>query len=206
VLRSCHRMREVERLRESTAIDARIDRLTGVCNRATLLSMLFRETDRVQRMRTQLSVILFDLDHFGEWNSHLGFAVCDDLLCQVVGRAMRLLRSYDILGRTGNDEFLLILPGCGIADAQMLSERLRADVFGSPFLTANKSVQLTACFGIAPSLGRSPIVVLRAAEEALAQAVQEGNESIRCSGCDQRGEDATVSFLSPGSGEGTLSW
>ena len=66
-----------------------------------MLSMMFRETDRVQRMNSSLCLILFDIDDFGHWNSRLGSDACDELLCQVVARTTRLLRSYDILGRAG---------------------------------------------------------------------------------------------------------
>jgi diguanylate cyclase (GGDEF)-like protein len=71
-------------LREAAALNAQTDRLTGVYNRETMLAMLFRETDRVQRMKSSLCMILFDIDDFGHWNSRLGSAACDDLLCQVV--------------------------------------------------------------------------------------------------------------------------
>jgi diguanylate cyclase (GGDEF)-like protein len=109
-----------------------MDRLTGVYNRETMLSMLFRETDRVQRMKSSLCMILFDIDDFGHWNSRLGADACDELLCQVVAAPTRLLRSYDLLGRPGMDEFLMALPGCTSVNAVMLAERLRIDVFSRP--------------------------------------------------------------------------
>ena len=204
VLRYFYRMRELERLRESVAIDAQMDRLTGIYNRTTLMSMLFRETDRVQRMKTALSLILFDLDGFGHLNAQLGSQICDDLLCQIVGRTTRLLRSYDLFGRTSNDEFLLVLPGCGTADAHTLSERLRTDVFGIPFSVNSKIISISACFGIVPSQGRSPVVVLRAAEEALAHAKRAGQSIIH--GLVTEEEEPTADFLGSGSGEKILAW
>ncbi len=206
VLRVHDRMRDLEQLREATALNAQMDALTGVYNRATLLSMLFRETDRVQRMKTSLCLILFDIDDFGHWNSRLGTEVCDDLLCQAVGRATRLLRSYDILGRAGKDEFLVVLPGCGTADAVMLAERLRMDVFAAPFHVAGECIRLSACFGIASSEGRSPVVVLREAEQALQQAKEAGPESIECFGNCLHPKAAPVAFLSPSSGDEFLAW
>ncbi|MGA2219237.1 MAG: diguanylate cyclase, partial [Terracidiphilus sp.] len=86
VLRSVQKAREIETLRESALRSAQTDRLTGVYNRETLLAMLFRETDRVQRMKSSLCMILFDIDDFGHWNGRLGADKCDDLLCQVVSR------------------------------------------------------------------------------------------------------------------------
>src|SRR5580658_5401059 len=105
VLRNRHKSHELETFREAAALNAQMDHLTGVYNRETILAMLFRETDRVQRMNSALSLILLDIDDFGHWNSRLGNETCDDLLCQLAGRLTRLLRSYDLLGRPGKDEF-----------------------------------------------------------------------------------------------------
>lgn len=156
-----------------------IDRLTGVYDRETVLAMLFRETDRAQRLHTALSVLLFDLDDFDHWSARLGQEACDQLLWLVAARTTRLLRSYDLLGRTGEDEFLAALPGCGTENAIVLAERLRSDVFGVPFHLDDKPIHLSACFGIASSQGRSPVVVLREAEEALRSAKAAGAGSIQ---------------------------
>jgi diguanylate cyclase (GGDEF)-like protein len=206
VLRNHRRSRELELLREATALNAQTDRLTGIYSRETLLSMLFRETDRVQRMKSALCMILFDIDDFGHWNSRLGFEACDELLCQVVARTARLLRSYDLLGRAGKDEFLIALPGCSSVNAVMMAERLRMDVFAAPFHIACDAIRLSACFGIASSLGRSPVVVLREAEQALLVAKATGPESIQCTGDCPQPCAPPVAFLSPTSGDELLAW
>lgn len=157
-----------------------VDPLTRIYNRSALLSMLFRETDRVQRMKTPLCLLLMDIDGFGQWNLQLGKEACDELLRQVVDRLQRLLRSYDLLGRVGGDEFLIVLPGCSARDAALLADRARAEVFHAPFHIAGEALHLSACFGLAASEGRSPVVVLREAETALQQAKQKGPESIQC--------------------------
>jgi two-component system, cell cycle response regulator len=205
-LRAFRLKREVKQLREAATLSAQLDRLTGVYNREGLLSMLFRETDRVQRLNSAMALLLFDIDDFGHWNSRLGAEACDELLCQVVSRTTRLLRSYDLIGRPGMDGFLLALPGCGIANAVLLAERLRMDVFSVPFQAAGESIRLSACFGIASSQGRSPVVVLREAEEALIRAKAEGPEAIQCfEGC-LRAAPAPVTYLSPSSGEELIAW
>jgi len=206
VLRQHRHTRELELLREAAQLNAQTDRLTGVYNRETMLSMIFRETDRVQRMNSSLCMILFDIDDFGHWNSRLGTDACDDLLCQVVARTARLLRSYDILGRPGMDEFLIALPGCSTVNAVMLAERLRIDVFCTPFRVNGDAVRLSACFGIAASGGRSPIVVLREAEQALLVAKASGPESIQCAGDFPEPCAAPVAFLSSTSGDELLAW
>jgi len=201
-----YRAREVDELREAATLSAQLDRLTGVYNREALVSMLFRETDRVQRLNTAMTLLLFDIDDFGHWNSRLGAEACDHLLCQVVSRTTRLLRSYDLIGRPGMDAFLLGLPGCVIAQAVLLAERLRTEVFSVPFAAAGEAVRLSACFGIASSRGRSPVVVLREAEEALVRAKAAGPESIECfNGCT-RPAPAPVTYLSPTSGDELIAW
>lgn len=206
VLRDHRRMRELELLRETAALNAQIDRLTGVYNRETMLSLLFRETDRVQRMKSSLCVILFDVDDFGHWNSRLGTEACDELLCQVATRATRLLRSYDLLGRPGKDEFLMALPGCTSVNAVLMAERLRVDVFSTPFRVNGDAIRLSACFGIANSLGRSPVVVLREAEQALLIAKAIGPESIQCAGDFPEPSAAPVAFLTSTSEDELLAW
>jgi len=206
VLRAHRTSCEIEMLRESAALNAQYDRLTGVYNRDTLLTMLFRETDRVQRMKTSLSVVLFDVDDFGHWNSRLGAEACDQLLCGVVTRAARLLRSYDLLGRMGKDEFMVAMPGCSSVNAVMLAERLRVEVFCEPFHVGGEAVRLSACFGISTSNGRSPLVVLREAEQALAVSRNTGPESIECFGECPNPEPAPVTFFSPATGDELLAW
>jgi two-component system cell cycle response regulator len=206
VLRNRHNARELEALREAHLLQVQMDHLTGVYNRESILTMLFRETDRVQRMNSSLSLLLLDIDDFGHWNSRLGNDACDDLLCRVAGRVTRLLRSYDILGRVGKDEFLLGLPGCSDVNAAMLAERIRVEVFASPFRVGGESIRLSACFGIATSHGRSPVVVLREAEQALQWARTGGPESIQCFGDCPHPSNAPVAFLSATSGDELLAW
>jgi diguanylate cyclase (GGDEF)-like protein len=202
-----HRLaREIDSLREAATRNAQLDRLTGVFNREALLSQLFRETDRVQRNHGSLCLLLFDVDDFGHWNSRLGADACDELLCQIASRASHLLRSYDFIGRPGKDEFLIALPGCAAPNAVILAERVRAAVFCTPYRIAGESIRLSACFGIASSNGRSPVVVLREAEQALTWAKEAGPESIQCFGDQPEPESSPVTFLSTQSGDELLAW
>jgi len=205
-LRALHMAREIETLRETALINSQTDHLTGVYNRETLLAMLFRETDRVQRLKSSLCMILFDIDDFGHWNSRLGSDTCDQLLRQVVTRSNRLLRSYDLFGRAGKDEFLIALPGCTFSNAVMLSERVLKDVFSSPFHVSGDSIRISACFGLAESHGRSPMVVLREAEQALQFAKAAGPESIQCFEGFEDASAAPVTYLSNSTGDELLAW
>jgi two-component system, cell cycle response regulator len=206
VLRNRHKSRELETFREAAAMNAQMNQLTGVYNRESVLTMLFRETDRVQRVSSALSLVVLDIDDFGHWNSGLGNDACDDLLCQVAGRISRLLRSYDLLGRVSKDEFLIALPGCNAVSATMFSERIRAGVFSAPFRVGCEPVRLSACIGIASSRGRSPVVVLREAEQALQCARNAGPGTIECFGDCPQPEAAPVTFPSLTPGDELLAW
>jgi two-component system, cell cycle response regulator len=200
--------RELEQLREASLLEVKHDPVTGALNRETLLTILFRETDRVQRLQGALSVVVFDIDGFGQINHEQGREAGNQLLREVARRAGRTLRTYDALGRMGRDEFVLALPGSSQVNAVLVAERLSMDTFGASFWVKNASQQIvqlhvSACFGIALSRGRSPVVVVREAEQALRIAKQLGAGTIRCSGesaMDWSGE----SSVHDGSGDRTI--
>jgi diguanylate cyclase (GGDEF)-like protein len=193
-------------LPEPAALNAQMDHLTGVLSREALLGLLFRETDRAQRTKSALGLILFDIDDFGHWNARLGAGACDELLRQVAERTVPQLRSYDLLGRFGKDEFLVGLPGCDAALAVVLAQRLCRSIFSAPYRVAEQFIRLSACFGIAASPGRSPLVVLREAEQALRAAKEAGPESIQCFREAERPAAVPVTFFSTTSEEDLLAW
>jgi diguanylate cyclase (GGDEF)-like protein len=196
VLRQCHRLLELDRLREASQLSEQFDSTLGIYNRTALLNMLFRETDRVQRMKTPLSLLLFEIDGFGQWKSRLGRCSTDTLLRLIVERTARLLRSYDTFGRQANHQFLAILPGCSTVNATILAERIRMEVFSPSFECGGEMVRLSACFGIAASQGRSPVVVVREAETALQRAQEAGVESIMTFTSGRVAEIDPAGFLS----------
>ncbi|HET6169029.1 MAG TPA: GGDEF domain-containing protein [Terracidiphilus sp.] len=189
---------------DAGALNAPMASLPLVCNRDALLSMLFRETDRVQRMKTPLCLMLFAIDHIGDPNSTRDTRY-DALLSPIAERVLRILRSYDVLGRLDDEQFLAILPGCGAANATMLAERLRGSVFAEPFHSAGEIILLSASFGIASSQGRSPMVVLREAEQALNNAKDAGPGSIACFGSTPNQQPCSP-FSSPDSKDEPLAW
>lgn len=155
------------------------DPLTGLWDRESLLALLFPETDRVQRMGTPLTLMLLDLDHFGLINDEHGRQTGNQILQELATRLRRYLRSYDLLGRSGDDEFLAALPGCNGAQALQLAGRIRAEVLQRPFAAGDGVLTLTASIGLAQSRGRSPLVALREAERALAAAKRDGRNCER---------------------------
>lgn len=173
-------MGQMQRQSAEMRYQATHDGLTGLWNREALLSLIFQETDRVQRMKTSLSLLLLDLDSFSAVNHEYGYQAGDKVLTGLASRFRRQMRSYDLIGRTGEDEFLLALPGCSSEAAVLLAERMREMILGRPFALGAEATTLQASFGIASSGGRSPLVVLREAEAALAEAKVAGKNCIRC--------------------------
>ena len=178
------------------SIEPQLDSLTGLMTRPALLDTLFRETDRAQRSRQPLSLIQLAVDDFEHWKSRLTRTQCDALIQAVAERISRMLRSYDAFGRVSEHEFLLIVPGCSVQNANLLAERLRVEVFAAPIAAGDDLLRLSACFGIASSEGRSPVVVLQEAESALHGAQKAGPESIRTFARGSHTENEPVEFLS----------
>jgi diguanylate cyclase (GGDEF)-like protein len=170
---------EFEAQIQAVSIHSLHDSLTGLWSRESLLSLLFPETDRVQRLGTPLGFLLLDLDHFSLINANYGYEVGDKILQELAGRLRRYMRSYDMLGRSGEDAFLIALPGCNAHQTRHLAGRIRTIMLAKPFDAGSDSITLTASIGLAQSKGRSPLVVLREAERALATAKLEGRNCER---------------------------
>ena len=164
---------------EAARFNADHDSLTGLLSRESTLKELFRETDRVHRMKTPLAYLLMDLDSFSLINLNYGHSVGDRILRELGQRLRRHLRTYDVAGRYGEDEFLIGLPGCAIESHLPMTERMRKAVLDRPFDIGKDRVVVSASIGLAQSMGRSPLVVMRDVERALAQAKMEGRNCVR---------------------------
>jgi diguanylate cyclase (GGDEF)-like protein len=171
--------RDLEARIQAISFHSLHDTLTGLWNRESLLSLLFPETDRVQRMGTPLGLLLLDLDHFARINAEYGYEAGDKILAEFANRLRRYLRSYDLIGRCGEDEFLVALPGCNSSQTLHLANRIRTTLLHRPFAAGRDMITLAASIGVAQSRGRSPLVALREAERALTSAKLEGRNCER---------------------------
>jgi diguanylate cyclase (GGDEF)-like protein len=105
---------------------ARTDDLTGLLNRRAWEEQLPREMARARRAPHPLCVAMLDLDLFKAYNDERGHQAGDRLLKQSTSAWASELRASDILARYGGEEFAVALPGCSLADAKTIVERLRA--------------------------------------------------------------------------------
>jgi diguanylate cyclase (GGDEF)-like protein len=112
---------------------ARTDMLTGLPNRRAWQELLQRESAAARRNRGSLTVALLDLDSFKPYNDTHGHLAGDRLLLSVIAAWRATLRETDVLARWGGDEFALLLPACGLDEAETLLDRMRGACPEAPF-------------------------------------------------------------------------
>ncbi|WDE06227.1 diguanylate cyclase [Thalassomonas viridans] len=121
----CHYQSMLQKTLTELEYANRIDGLTQVYNRKHWEECLSKEFDRARRYQHDLSLIMFDLDHFKKLNDVYGHLCGDMVLVEVAKTIKPLLRSCDCLGRYGGEEFAIILPETNISGAVDVAERVR---------------------------------------------------------------------------------
>ena len=160
---------------------ATVDPLTGIANRQAVLARLDEELMRANRYRRQLSVIIIDLDHFKRLNDAHGHAAGDAVLRHVGQRLAASVRTVDVAGRYGGEEFLVVLPETGPDAAASLAEKLRRAVGGSEVrLPDGEVVTVTLSAGVAGGQGEllNLDALVRDADAALYSAKALGRDQV----------------------------
>jgi diguanylate cyclase (GGDEF)-like protein len=167
--------------REALREQANRDALTGLFNRRAIHEMLTRETSRIRRERSILSVVMIDLDHFKLVNDRYGHVAGDEVLREVAVRLSEAIRPYDAVGRIGGEEFLLVMPEF---DAALDLTRLGAihnTICGKPVTVADGEVTITCSFGVIVLFSDQPVTLeqlLDRADKALYKAKRGGRNRI----------------------------
>jgi diguanylate cyclase (GGDEF)-like protein len=130
---------------ESIHEQAQLDYLTGALNRRGIENALTAEIARTKRSGGSFSVLLIDVDHFKTINDRFGHPAGDDALRKVARSIHETVRVYDILGRYGGDEFLVVLPQTDCDNAVAIAERIREAVATIADLPGN--IRLTLSIG-----------------------------------------------------------
>ena len=134
---------------------ATMDRLTGVFNRQALLSALFAEVERASRYERPLCVAFVDIDHFKAVNDSYGHESGDVVLRGVAQVVAGNLRTSDLIGRYGGEEFMLILTETNVEEGAALAEKLRTLVERERFaVEGNPGVSVTISIGIVGGIGQ----------------------------------------------------
>lgn len=172
-------------LHRSAAGDTGHDALTGLWSHAMTVEVLSRELARAERVPQPISVLLIDIDRFAEINDKHGHRAGDEVLTEFAQRMRVALRSYDLVGRFGGDEFLVVLPNCGRANAIEVADRIRRAFVDSPILILKGALTLTLSIGVATTQRErrsNAADVVRAAEIALEEAKRMGRDRVEVAG------------------------
>jgi len=165
--------------------EAVMDPLTQMLNRKALVARAAELAQQARQAGRPVGVVLGDLDHFKLVNDTAGHQVGDAVLRDVAARWRQALRAYEMAYRLGGEEFLVLLPGAALQEAEEVAERLRAAVGAGPM--AQQAV--TMSFGVASSEDGEPFdfdTLYARADLALYRAKRGGRDRV----CGGPGEPA----------------
>jgi diguanylate cyclase (GGDEF)-like protein len=182
-----------ERSEIAGKIAASIDPLTGIANRAAFLEKAECIMQRCRREAAPVSIIMFDLDRFKTINDTFGHAVGDVVIQSFCKSVTAALRSNDVFGRLGGEEFAAVLPGSDIEATRARANLIRAGFAESGRFIMGKSANATVSGGVAvsPDTQLTLSALLELADEALYAAKAEGRNRINCADRPKSESDAS---------------
>ena len=130
------------------------DNLTKAYNRRYMMEVLEKEFSRSQRHSSDLSCIIFDIDHFKKFNDTYGHQAGDFVLEETAGRVKEGVRKEDYFARYGGEEFIILLPDINIDMAFSAAEKIRMIVESSHYIREKLEVSVTISLGVS-SFGRN---------------------------------------------------
>ncbi|GII84108.1 GGDEF domain-containing protein [Sphaerisporangium siamense] len=159
---------------------ARTDAKTGLLNATAWQREADTEIVRARRTGETLALLIVDIDHFKRVNDTFGHLVGDQVLAGVATALRSQLRDYDVVGRFGGEEFVILLPRADIGEARRVAERLRSRVgrMAIPVDDAMITVTVSAGVAIMSVHGDDLIELLAAADLALYRAKELGRDRI----------------------------
>jgi diguanylate cyclase (GGDEF)-like protein len=171
-----------ERSDERNRVLAMQDELTGLTNRRSILDALDQQLAMAQRNGQPLSLLMLDLDHFKRVNDSHGHPAGDEVLRRVSGGIRSRLRTQDIVGRYGGEEFLAILPGTTVDGAVQLAEDLRQSIAAERIDIGNgRTISITLSIGVCggiPAPAQHCEELIAAADQALYRAKENGRDRV----------------------------
>lgn len=155
---------------------ATTDFLTGINNQRNFFAIGEKEIQRAHRFRHPLGIIMFDIDYFKLVNDRYGHAAGDTVLIEIVKICRQTLRTTDVFGRLGGEEFGILLPHTDADGAQTVAEYLRSAIEATAIICGNEALRVTASFGITEFGGADVIIkdLLDRADRLLYQAKNQG--------------------------------
>lgn len=168
------------RLNQNLESIATIDSLTGVLNRRGLEDAAFKMQGICKRINLNMAILVIDMDHFKKVNDKYGHLFGDEVLKDLTQTIADILRSGDVLGRYGGEEFLVFLPNTNEKDATNLAERIRIGVEKALYTVNHKTIKGTVSIGVADSVraGYDFKGLVAAADSALYMAKNSGRNRV----------------------------
>jgi len=155
------------------------DGMTGVSNHVHAVEEVDLEIERAKRYDGAFSLILLDVDNFKQVNDSYGHLAGDFVLRSMARLVEKNLRTIDIVGRYGGDEFIVILPQIDLDNTLIAGERLRQAVESETFLYNDKVIKLTISLGVAAYQdGKDTQALIKLADDNLYRAKKEGKNRI----------------------------
>jgi diguanylate cyclase (GGDEF)-like protein len=167
--------------REALREQAMHDYLTNLLNRRATLEFCAAELSRAMREQKPFTAMMVDVDAFKAINDRFGHPAGDAVVCEVARRLRISTRTYDVVGRFGGDEFLVVAPGCGTAQARTQAERLREVVCSQPVTLKDHSIIVTVSVGVATLVDprqQDVETLLALADQALYRAKAGGRNRV----------------------------
>jgi diguanylate cyclase (GGDEF)-like protein len=164
--------------------DALIDSLTQIYNRKAVFFSLKRELSKSERYGHPTTVAILDIDHFKKYNDSNGHVAGDRLLKRFAIILSNRLREYDVIGRYGGEEFLIVFPETPVEEAAKVCERIRSSVESTQFYGQDKMPfkKVTVSIGLSGVKGKKRIkeqTIIHKADEFLYQAKESGRNQVQ---------------------------
>lgn len=161
---------------------ARLDALTGLLNHGEILTILREAIDKTRTRSQPLSVIMADIDFFKRVNDTYGHLVGDEVLINVAGRIRSAIRDFDLAGRYGGEEFLMILNNTDLQTAATIAERIRQNIGDCPLHIGHLQLPVTISLGAAELQPEDTMnALVERADKALYRAKQAGRNRVALS-------------------------
>jgi len=174
-----NRIQHLESQLEKMSELVREDQLTGSLNRRGLDEVFEREFARVDRQGGTICIAMLDLDDFKRLNDTHGHIAGDEALVHLVGLVKEVLRTMDVVGRFGGEEFLIILPDTPLDAATQTITRLQRELTKRIFMVNHERLLITFSAGVALRLpGEDPVALVKRADAALYAAKKAGKNRV----------------------------
>ena len=172
-----------KKLIDSLQKEVMLDSLTGLFAYKSFHYFFSQEFQKARRYRTPFTLVLGDIDHFKQVNDTYGHLAGDQVLLELSEKLKNSLRTTDIVGRHGGEEFGLLLPNTHFKDALGVVEQLRRMIESQAFTYQQEHIRISMSFGLAffhPDFSLSQDELFNMADKALYEAKGRGRNQICC--------------------------